>query len=54
MLHEFLCLNPNNSGPLYYKQKKYNGSLPTLGVTPNSWTKVINYIAYDSCTSLLV
>ncbi|XP_069153517.1 uncharacterized protein [Solanum lycopersicum] len=31
-------------GPLYYKQKKYNGSLPTLGVTPNSWTKVANII----------
>ncbi|XP_060199319.1 serine carboxypeptidase-like 11 [Lycium barbarum] len=31
-------------GPLYYKQKEYNGSLPTLGVTPNSWTKVANII----------
>ncbi|XP_027772446.1 serine carboxypeptidase-like 11 [Solanum pennellii] len=31
-------------GPLYYKQKKYNGSLPTLGATPNSWTKVANII----------
>ncbi|PHT51050.1 Serine carboxypeptidase-like 3, partial [Capsicum baccatum] len=31
-------------GPLYYKQKKYNGSLPTLGVTPYSWTKVASII----------
>ncbi|KAJ8541202.1 hypothetical protein K7X08_002018 [Anisodus acutangulus] len=40
----FLSLNINNVGPLYYKQKEYNGSLPRLGVTPNSWTKVANII----------
>ncbi|KAK4368709.1 hypothetical protein RND71_012501 [Anisodus tanguticus] len=26
-------------GPLYFTQKEYNGSLPELASTPNSWTK---------------
>jgi serine carboxypeptidase-like clade 1 len=34
-------------GPLNYKQVKYNGSLPTLVLNPNSWTKTSSIIFID-------
>ncbi|KAF9621135.1 hypothetical protein IFM89_016629 [Coptis chinensis] len=35
-------------GPLYFRVAKYNGSLPTLMLNPNSWTKVANIIFLDA------
>ncbi|KDP41600.1 hypothetical protein JCGZ_16007 [Jatropha curcas] len=35
-------------GPLYFEVVEYNGSLPTLFLNPNSWTKVASIIFIDS------
>ncbi|KAK2985396.1 hypothetical protein RJ640_006854 [Escallonia rubra] len=34
-------------GPLYFKEVRYNGSLPTLELNSNSWTKMANIIFVD-------
>lgn len=34
-------------GPLYFKQVKYNGTLPTLVLNHNAWTKVASIIFLD-------
>ncbi|PIA29439.1 hypothetical protein AQUCO_06000059v1 [Aquilegia coerulea] len=36
------------NGPLYFKHAKYNGSLPTLMLNPNSWTKISNILYVDA------
>ncbi|PIA29451.1 hypothetical protein AQUCO_06000061v1 [Aquilegia coerulea] len=35
-------------GPLHFKIAEYNGSLPTLELNPNSWTRVANILFLDS------
>ncbi|KAK3030245.1 hypothetical protein RJ639_038368 [Escallonia herrerae] len=34
-------------GPLYFREVRYNGSLPTLELNPKSWTKMANIIFVD-------
>lgn len=36
-----------HSGPLYFDDMEYNGSLPTLSLNPHSWTKVASIIFLD-------
>ncbi|KAF6169876.1 hypothetical protein GIB67_034268 [Kingdonia uniflora] len=38
-------------GPLYFQNAEYNGSIPTLMLNPNSWTKVSNIIFLDAPVS---
>ncbi|KAK1366925.1 serine carboxypeptidase-like 7 [Heracleum sosnowskyi] len=34
-------------GPFYFQQEKYNGTLPTLLMNPNAWTKTASIIFLD-------
>ncbi|KAL8096250.1 hypothetical protein AgCh_037275 [Apium graveolens] len=37
----------NEIGPIYFKEEVYNGTLPTLLLNPNSWTKIASIIFLD-------
>ncbi|KAJ8645345.1 hypothetical protein MRB53_007093 [Persea americana] len=45
-----IALSMKNIGPLLFNYAEYDGNLPTLGLNPNSWTKVASIIFLDSPT----